>query len=452
MSEASDIRALQTAARKLVATGIFQALGEENFFLLDLPGHEHPLLAHLLGGAGFHTALHLYRGPGMLPLLEKMIDAEPVAARLDVLGWSTSRGAGLTRLGAAWLKKAKINPVASTLYADPMAMRPGRPPRVPDAEETSALLHATLGLLAAADDDAFAPAGLDDAGEVLVVRVAGTRKKPTVEIRWEAPPARLREPAPEPPASSKPAPATTPFDLGTLGHSGDRWQVGTAEIPGMTEDGEGSLTFAVLLSYARDGAAVPGVLADADADAVMAWLGGWMTGEAGETDAGDAGSRRFHPPAGRPASIDFTEASLAAALRPALDALGVRVGTSAPNAAEAVQEMLDHVMSAGRARPEEPRYSVQEAELGIDPENDPTEAGRRIQAFLDDHYDRWLDQPLPALDGATPREAAAAAPGSPKRRQLDELLEEMRPPNLTGSPPGFTPADPAVRVRAALGL
>jgi len=42
--------------------------------------------------------------------------------------------------------------------------------------------------------------------------------------------------------------------------------------------------------------------------------------------------------------------------------------------------------------------------------------------FLDDHYTRWLETPLPALDGLTPRQAAR----SPEQREkLEQLLREM---------------------------
>jgi hypothetical protein len=53
----------------------------------------------------------------------------------------------------------------------------------------------------------------------------------------------------------------------------------------------------------------------------------------------------------------------------------------------------------------------------------PAEVEREvILKFKAEHYARWPDEPLPALDGRTPREAARSATG---RRALDDLLREM---------------------------
>lgn len=447
MSEASDIRALMKAARKLESTGLLADTGEENFFLLELPGQERPFLVHLLGAAGHHTAVNLYRGPGMLPLLLAMLDREPVTTRLDVVSWSTSRGPELTPLGEAFLRKAKITPNDTTMYADPMVIPPGRRPRLPDAAETGTLLWATLGLVAAADRSDFEPCGFDNDGEVLVLRVTGTRSRPEAEVRWEVPPAWMSEPAPE----ADRAPAAVPFDLGSLGHSGDRWQVAIGESPPEMLDSDEVMTVAVLASHARNGAVVPGSLPEATAGAVMAWLGSYMRGEGGLVEDAesqnlaplDAAMRRFHPPAGRPASIDFAEASWAEALRPGLEALGVRVGKHAPLAKEVLAGMWEHMMGDDDFE-----------ENGDDPElpedADPGGMAAALQAHLDGHDDRWPDMPLPALDGLTPRAAVAA--GGDDLARVEALLEEMGPPPSSGLPPGFAFTDPAARVRAALGL
>ncbi|MFQ5478668.1 MAG: YecA family protein [Candidatus Binatia bacterium] len=50
------------------------------------------------------------------------------------------------------------------------------------------------------------------------------------------------------------------------------------------------------------------------------------------------------------------------------------------------------------------------------------EAERLVVDFKTRHYAAWLDQPLPALDGASPREAAGTAQG---RTALDLLLKDM---------------------------
>ncbi|HID22435.1 MAG TPA: DUF2384 domain-containing protein, partial [Planctomycetaceae bacterium] len=45
-----------------------------------------------------------------------------------------------------------------------------------------------------------------------------------------------------------------------------------------------------------------------------------------------------------------------------------------------------------------------------------------MREFKEQYYARWLDLPVPALDGMTPRDAARTKQG---RRQVDVLLKEM---------------------------
>jgi hypothetical protein len=52
----------------------------------------------------------------------------------------------------------------------------------------------------------------------------------------------------------------------------------------------------------------------------------------------------------------------------------------------------------------------------------PEEAGRLVREFKARHYAGWLDLPLPALDGMTPREASRTKSG---KRQVDVLLKDL---------------------------
>jgi hypothetical protein len=56
------------------------------------------------------------------------------------------------------------------------------------------------------------------------------------------------------------------------------------------------------------------------------------------------------------------------------------------------------------------------------PEAPPPEAEQLLLEFKQRHYDDWIDQPLPALEGKTPREAARTAQG---RAAVDVLLKDM---------------------------
>ena len=56
------------------------------------------------------------------------------------------------------------------------------------------------------------------------------------------------------------------------------------------------------------------------------------------------------------------------------------------------------------------------------PESPPAEVARLLREFQREHYEDRADQPLPALHGETPREAAQTQEGS---AALDVLLEDM---------------------------
>ena len=55
------------------------------------------------------------------------------------------------------------------------------------------------------------------------------------------------------------------------------------------------------------------------------------------------------------------------------------------------------------------------------PETLPPEAEQFMLEFKRRHYAEWIDQPIPALNGRTPRESVRSADG---RREVDALLKE----------------------------
>lgn len=79
---------------------------------------------------------------------------------------------------------------------------------------------------------------------------------------------------------------------------------------------------------------------------------------------------------------------------------------------------------------------------------DPEEAAALILDYKRRHYSIWPDEPLPALDGRTPREAAASAPLRPR---LVDLLKEMENMEARGARPD-SPAFDFGSVWQELGL
>jgi ferredoxin len=79
--------------------------------------------------------------------------------------------------------------------------------------------------------------------------------------------------------------------------------------------------------------------------------------------------------------------------------------------------------------------TVQDAAAAIDAERfgdeppvrpvPPNVAARLRRSLLDDHYRRWPDMPMPALDGRTPREAAATPGGRARVRDMIRTIENL---------------------------
>jgi hypothetical protein len=59
-----------------------------------------------------------------------------------------------------------------------------------------------------------------------------------------------------------------------------------------------------------------------------------------------------------------------------------------------------------------------------------------LAEFYEQHYGKWLDEPLPALGGRTPRQAAASKSGRPKvvalLKHMENSTERQRREGLGG--------------------
>ena len=87
-------------------------------------------------------------------------------------------------------------------------------------------------------------------------------------------------------------------------------------------------------------------------------------------------------------------------------------------------ESIEHVSSSFLGLEEaleEGSWSEEHLPGAREPEDLPPEVSRRILLdFLEDHYQSWVDTPLPALKGKTPREASSTEEG---RAMLEEVLK-----------------------------
>ena len=79
-------------------------------------------------------------------------------------------------------------------------------------------------------------------------------------------------------------------------------------------------------------------------------------------------------------------------------------------------EDVDQALERHRARPPKPV-----PRSPVAPEIEAEVIGK----FMEQHYSGWIDTPLPALDGRTPREAAGVKAARPKLISLLKHMESM---------------------------
>lgn len=108
-----------------------------------------------------------------------------------------------------------------------------------------------------------------------------------------------------------------------------------------------------------------------------------------------------------------------------------------------IEKMLEEAKrrpSRDRERERE-RASMEEEEILSNPE-----IREQLVHTLDEHYERWVDDKLPALEGQTPRQAVKTAAG---RAKVEALLAGMGRRRASGS---LDLRPPVARIRKKLGL
>jgi hypothetical protein len=110
--------------------------------------------------------------------------------------------------------------------------------------------------------------------------------------------------------------------------------------------------------------------------------------------------------------------------RAEIDDTSLRLETNSRARADTLRERVESAVGDGirhRAREHvDPRSRKRTPTRDDEPM--PPEAGRLVLEFKQRHYADWPDQPIPALNGRTPREAVRTADG---REAVDLLLKDM---------------------------
>lgn len=79
--------------------------------------------------------------------------------------------------------------------------------------------------------------------------------------------------------------------------------------------------------------------------------------------------------------------------------------------------------------------------------NDPVLEELRVK-FLEDHYRKWVDMPIPFLDNSTPREASKTQEGRAKLKELLKVLENAEERRKRAGQPSYDVS----KLRETLGI
>ncbi len=183
-----------------------------------------------------------------------------------------------------------------------------------------------------------------------------------------------------------------------------------------------------------------------DADVVRRLIGG-LDGVRDETTGDDAPTYAFLRPDRSATSGPDT---LIGVVR--FDGESLTVETNSENRADALRQRLEaacgeRIRHRERKQLDLPDLSRLQAAAGTSPATAPSPEDQRLELEHKAlHYAAWVDVPLPALNGKTPREYARTAEG---RRAVDRVLKQME--NMEHRASGRNPFDFSV-IREDLGI
>ncbi|MFH0946276.1 MAG: hypothetical protein V2A76_13835 [Planctomycetota bacterium] len=219
-------------ARQLVQKALeFQRLApwkefdNQDFFLVEIPGEEHPAVGVVMGAAGIESGFVLYRGQDALLLLLRSLEGEPLE---QVAGEQSSLSLLFARLDEIpppcrrILDQAGFSARREASAPLFMSKPAGRQFRTLQAREQQVLLYGVSAFLAAWQDGSLEPLDIRSRGSVQTLVVSGKPAQPDVRV--------TESPFPE----YRPAPAID-LDLADLEITGACWLVTLTDLGAVIE-------------------------------------------------------------------------------------------------------------------------------------------------------------------------------------------------------------------------
>jgi hypothetical protein len=393
MKDPWSAKLLVVATQQLHASRLYERYSDHDCFLIRTPKLDEPAVAVLMGYGGETYGLNVFLGPSAMATYQSLCgagsegQARRAMMRSHMIGYQMSDAVDLPHDARLWLKKAKIRPSSDQLYPMPMSIEPGKvlSATLKDSE-TRLLLHLVRGILAAAQDKAFKPCGVDQRGQVLCVQLNEDAEHPKASVTWERCASESSSKR-----SADVQPAVARFDLAGLEASDDNWLVSLVPVPGSIQ-GDDRQPHMLIVCSERSQSLYPSLLMEiAPADLVDA-LARLMRGELDQPE--DPSIELTPPPVGLPARMAFDTTSLRDAVRDAFEPLGVQCidGSDDPG----LQAMFDDIYTSFGAHVLEGEDDgfLQD---GRSPEADDLDGWKQVDGWLKDmihegfdHDDRYL--------------------------------------------------------------
>ena len=400
MSDTDLIRATLLAAAALHERRMWRRFTNLDCFGVRLPDRDELLLACVMGEGGEQHGLMLCRGPEAVAHFDALTNADTAHHdafdAADVMGFSMDRFGDLFPEAQAVFREAGLHPRSGDRVPGFIVKPPHRRSRLPDADEWSLLRRVLAGVLRADEQQLIEPIDFDDPKGVCVLTMTGDADDPAVTV-----------------------------DREVMWHDDDI----ESFVPPVLRNTDGEdLLFHTASFHMADRKAVKktlknrkGVDYDHNADEYV-WSS--ETGEAARMMGGPVTLARMEM-IDDELIVTTNSAERFERVRAWLTEIpGVRfmdVQTRDPDALDTAAPLVDQLLD------EEPF--------------EPTPEMRRdIEAHITNHYMNWLDTPLPALKGRTPREACRDEQG---RAEVTTLIRNM--PDPAGNVPVAVPREAMLR-------
>jgi hypothetical protein len=347
MKDPWSAQQLVVAAQQLHAARLYERFSDHDGFLIRTPKLDAPAVAVLMGHGGETFGLNVFLGPSAMAAYRSLLDAAGEAQahrtmrRSHLLGYQMSDAMHLSHDARRWLKKAKIRPGVDQWYPDPMSIQPGKVPvTVLKDSEARLLLHLVRGILAAGQEEAFKPCGVDRNGQVLCVQLNEDSEHPKAVIAWEH--CAFDSSSPQPGETDAVEPAAARFDLSGLDANDDTWLVTLLPVPASIQGDDRQPHMLVVCSQ-RSQSLFPSLLMETEPADLVEALARLMRDEA-ELPEDMAQEQPFAitpPPAGLPACLVLDSKALHDAVCGAFVPLGVQCidGSDHPD----LQAMFDEL-------------------------------------------------------------------------------------------------------------